>query len=151
MIQFKDIGTLFNLACGFISIVFSLQGNFFWAANTIFIAYFFDSIDGSIAKLIGRPNRFGEEFDNLCDGFSFGVAPAFLVYAVFGEYHPALGYVLGFWLIACSTIRYARFALIKESLPGYFFGLPRPASALMIAAMVNSSVFKNHHLFIPGA
>ncbi len=151
MLQIKDSVTLLNLAAGFVSIVLSLQGNTFWGANTLFIAYFFDTIDGSVAKLLGKANRFGEELDNLSDGFSFGVAPAFLVFAVFKEYHPALGYGLGFWIVACSTIRYARFSLIKESLPGYFFGLPRPASALMIAAMVNSSVFKDYRLFIPGA
>ncbi len=143
--------TLLNLACGFVSIILSLQGNIFWAANTIFIAYFFDTIDGSVAKLLGKANLFGAELDNLTDGFSFGVAPGFLVFAVFKGFHPAVAYFLGFWLIACSTIRYARFSLIKASLPGYFFGLPRPASALMIAAMVNSRVFQHFHLFISGA
>lgn len=150
MLQLKDIVTLLNPLCGFASIVLSIQGQTYWAAGLIFVAYFFDAIDGSVAKLLGQSNRFGAELDNACDTFSFGIAPAILVYAVFRPYHPWLGYGLGFWLILCGIIRTARSNLTQASYEGYFLGLNRPVSAMLIAAMVNLTLFRRHDLIIPG-
>lgn len=151
MLQIKDLVTLLNPAFGFASIILSIQGNTVWAAGLIFVAYFFDAIDGSVAKLLGKANRFGAELDNACDTFSFGISPAILVYAVFKVYHPWLGYGLGFWLILCGIIRTARSSLTQASYEGYFLGLNRPVSAMLIAAMVNMDVFRRHDLYIPGA
>jgi len=151
MFRWKDVITLLNPCAGFISIVLSFRGNTYWAASAIFIAYFFDAIDGSIAKLTKTSNRFGAELDSVCDSFSFGVAPAFLVFAVFKEFRPWLGYLLGIWLIVGGLIRSARSNLNKEGLPGYFIGLQRPISAMMIAAMINSSFFNHYKLFVPGS
>ncbi|MBI4412526.1 MAG: CDP-alcohol phosphatidyltransferase family protein [Deltaproteobacteria bacterium] len=151
MIRFKDLITLLNPCAAFISIVLSLRGDIFWAATTIFIAYFFDAIDGSYAKLTKTGNRFGAELDSACDSFSFGVAPAFLVFAVFGKFHPWLGYFLGLWLIVTGQIRSARSNMGKEGLPGYFIGLQRPVSAMMIAALINSSLFTINRFWIVGA
>lgn len=151
MLRFKDLITLLNLLGGFVSILLSIQGDIFWAATTIFIAYFFDAIDGSVAKLTKTSNRFGAFLDSVCDNFSFGIAPAFLVYAAFREFHPWLASVLSFWLILCTTLRSVRSILYQMSLPGYFLGLNRPVSAMMIAALINSTLFRSGAFFVPAA
>ncbi len=151
MIRLKDLVTLLNLVAGFFSILLGFQGEIWWSATMIFVAYFFDAVDGSFAKLTGTSNRFGAELDSACDNFSFGIAPAFLVVAAFRPSHPWLGVGLGLWLVTCSTIRQARSNLTKASYPGYFFGLNRPVSAMIIAALINSMFFNRNGFLVPNA
>lgn len=151
MLQIKDIVTLLNPLFGFASIILSIQGDTAWAAALISIAYFIDLIDGSIVRLLGTANRFGAALDDACDTFSFGIAPAIFVYAVFKEYNFWLGCGLGFWLILCGIIRTARSNLAQTSYKGYFLGLIRPVSAMLIASMVSMTVFQRYGLFVPGA
>ncbi|HNX04310.1 MAG TPA: CDP-diacylglycerol--serine O-phosphatidyltransferase [Opitutales bacterium] len=110
----------------------------------------FDSLDGRLARLGGQESLFGKEFDSLADIVTFGIAPALLV--MFMLLSPTqdlpvfrlLGWVIGFFYLACSAIRLARFNVITspllkpdERLPKYdFLGLPVPAAAGTIASIV---------------
>lgn len=110
----------------------------------------FDSLDGRLARLGGQESLFGKEFDSLADIVTFGVAPALLV--LFMLLSPTqdlpmyrlLGWIIGFFYLACSAIRLARFNVITspllkpdDRLPKYdFLGLPVPAAAGTIASIV---------------
>lgn len=143
-----------NLLCGYYAVVASLVGtpdDLNRAAKAIGLAILFDSLDGRIARMTGTNTEFGVQFDSLADVVSFGVAPAILAYAwgirsVTGM-NPEAVHQLGlfawvcclFFLICCAW-RLARFN-VKGMAPGgskYFVGMPTPAAAGVIAAVVHA-------------
>src|SRR6266481_265885 len=142
-----------NLLCGYYAIVASLVGapdDFNRAAKAIGLAILFDSLDGRVARMTGTNTEFGVQFDSLADVVSFGVAPAILAYAwgirsVTAMNPEALhqlglfGWVCCLFFLICCAWRLARFN-VKGMAPGgskYFVGMPTPAAAGVIAALVH--------------
>ncbi|MCS7041367.1 MAG: CDP-diacylglycerol--serine O-phosphatidyltransferase [Bryobacteraceae bacterium] len=126
------------------------------AAKVIGIAVFFDGLDGRIARLTNTTSEFGRELDSLADVISFGIAPAILAF-VFGfqfldpsappeirKYVLQAGYFILFMFVCCGSMRLARFNITTNPVPRnpgrpdrkYFVGLPIPAAAGMVAAVV---------------
>jgi CDP-diacylglycerol---serine O-phosphatidyltransferase len=145
--------TVANLLCGYYAVLATLDGRFADfdnAAIAIGIAYAFDAMDGRIARSMGTESAFGREFDSLADVVSFGIAPALLAYAwgvralaaanASDSLHlTPLGWLMGFFFVACCAWRLARFN-IQGMAPGgnrYFVGMPTPAAAGMIASTVH--------------
>ncbi len=149
-----SVFTVANLLCGYYAVVASLAGTmheFDHAAKAIGYAILFDSLDGRVARLTGTNTEFGKQFDSLADVVSFGIAPAVLAYAWGVKSLPAQGSVsvqqlsqLG-WLcclifLICCAWRLARFN-VQGMAPGssrYFVGMPTPAAAGVIAAIVHA-------------
>jgi CDP-diacylglycerol--serine O-phosphatidyltransferase len=124
------------------------------AARAIGVAILFDSVDGRVARAMGTTSEFGKQFDSLADVISFGIAPALLAY-VWGVRSMAsieapqalhlvqLGWLVGFFFAVCCAWRLARFN-IQGMAPGggrFFVGMPTPAAAGMIAAVVHFVVY----------
>jgi len=127
------------------------------AAKAIGIAVFTDGVDGRIARATGATSEFGKEIDSLADCITFGVAPATLAFAWgirtpemmeglwLAQYLPSLGYFIAFLYLTCGAARLARFNVQKNPRPknpgrpgrGYFVGLPIPAAAGMLAAVIH--------------
>jgi CDP-diacylglycerol--serine O-phosphatidyltransferase len=145
--------TVANMLCGYYAILATLDGRFLdfdRAACAIGFAYLFDSMDGRVARMMGTESAFGREFDSLADVVSFGIAPAFLMYAwairgITAGIAPEwlhlkeLGWLIGFAFAVCCAWRLARFN-IQGMAPGgnrYFVGMPTPAAAGMLAAIVH--------------
>jgi CDP-diacylglycerol--serine O-phosphatidyltransferase len=155
--------TVANMLCGYYAILATLDGRFVdfdRAACAIGFAYLFDSMDGRVARMMGTESAFGREFDSLADVVSFGIAPAILMYAwairgltvgalpgigVLPAIPPEwlhlkeLGWLIGFSFAVCCAWRLARFN-IQGMAPGgnrYFVGMPTPAAAGMLAAIVH--------------
>jgi CDP-diacylglycerol--serine O-phosphatidyltransferase len=149
-----SILTVANLLCGYYAILATLDGrptDLDYAARAIGFAIIFDSLDGRVARAMGTNSEFGKQFDSLADVISFGMAPAFLAYAwgvkiaanapgVPGAgYLIQLGWLIGFFYLCCCAWRLARFN-IQGMAPGgsrFFAGMPTPAAAGMIAAVVH--------------
>ena len=144
--------TVANLLCGYYASIASLIGgneNLDHAAKAIGIAIVFDALDGRVARLTGTTTEFGVQFDSLADVVSFGIAPAILAYAwgyrsLSGQGSEAfLGHFA--WLcclafLICSAWRLARFN-VQGMAPGgskNFVGMPTPAAAGMVAAIVHA-------------
>lgn len=142
-----------NLLCGYYAVVAALMGgweNFDHAAKAIGFAILFDSLDGRIARLTGTSTEFGVQFDSLADVVSFGVAPAVLAYAwgfrslqglqgIGADQLGHFGWILCLIFLICCAWRLARFN-IQGMAPGSsknFVGLPTPAAAGVIAALVH--------------
>jgi len=126
-----------NIFCGFLSLDASARGAFETAAILIFVAAFFDGIDGRVARLTGTTSAFGEQLDSLCDVVSFGVAPGFLVYnwglSAFGR----AGLLVSFLFAACGASRLARFNVqIHVVDKRWFVGLPIPSAAGALCGLV---------------
>jgi len=129
--------TLGNLFMGFWSIIRSIGGEYAGAAQLIGLAAVFDMLDGRIARLTGTSSEFGAELDSLSDVISFGVAPALLAYSWAFAGLPRPGALAGFLFLMCGTLRLARFNVQRTVVDGrYFVGLPIPAAAWQVAAVV---------------
>jgi len=145
--------TVANLMCGYYASVAALVGgkeDFDHAAKAIGIAILFDSLDGRIARMTGTNTEFGTQFDSLADVVSFGIAPAILAYAWGYRYAFAgipdiqmlgeVAWVFCLTFLVCSAWRLARFN-VKGMEPGgnkNFVGMPTPAAAGVVAAVVHS-------------
>ena len=128
------------------------------AAKTIGIAAAMDWLDGGIARLTNTTSEFGRELDSLADIISFGIAPAILAYtwgvqfintslgAWWLDQFRRAGTFFAFFFLVCGAARLARFNISKNPQPRnpgkpnrkYFVGLPIPAAAAMVAAVVYS-------------
>jgi len=127
--------TIMALFCGFYSIIAAEEGNYDFAAYAILAAFFFDGIDGKIARLMNATSDFGIQLDSLSDLVSFGIAPAILLYKWLLMPYGRLGWMAAFLFVACGALRLARFNIQTKRLPSSFFvGLPIPAAAGLIAS-----------------
>jgi CDP-diacylglycerol--serine O-phosphatidyltransferase len=121
-----------------------------YAVYFIFGAAFFDLLDGRLARVGGRESLFGAEFDSLADVISFGMAPALLMFFLILSpsqgvlWFRNIGWFVGFIYLLCAAMRLARFNVItnpylrkgKKELDRDFIGLPVPAAAMTVAALV---------------
>jgi CDP-diacylglycerol---serine O-phosphatidyltransferase len=157
--------TTANMALGFYAMLEVLHATAvdFWhldnAAIAIGFAVLFDGIDGRIARMTGTSSDFGRELDSLADAITFGVAPALLAWTWGFHLMPTvlltqgqwqikltqLGAVASFLFLIAGASRLARFNITtnpQPSNPGrpgkkYFVGMPIPAGAGVIAAVVH--------------
>jgi CDP-diacylglycerol--serine O-phosphatidyltransferase len=131
--------------------------HFNFAAKAIGFAVVADGLDGRIARMTNTASDFGRELDSLADVITFGVAPAVLAWVwgvrmlpQFGnpDLYKALlnwGVIASLLFLVAGASRLARFNIQvnpQPSNPGrpgrkYFVGMPIPAGAGMIAAVVH--------------
>jgi CDP-diacylglycerol---serine O-phosphatidyltransferase len=125
------------------------------AAQFIGWAFVFDALDGRIARMTKTTTEIGVQFDSIADVVTFGIAPAVLAYtwgygSAFREGTDLhnLGWFLSFMFLMCGAFRLARFnvqatrpRVLAEGTPKVdkksFVGLPIPAAAAVIAAIVH--------------
>lgn len=134
-----DIATLMNSACGTTSILASLKyvttAQVFYLNVAIWLlpaAFFFDIIDGKIARWRGTESIFGQELDSLSDIISFGVAPAVLGFAV--GLQGLWDLLILLYFVNCGVLRLARYNVTasknKDStgVVRFFEGTPIPTT-----------------------
>lgn len=157
--------TTANMAFGYYAILETMHATAidFWhldnAAKAIGFAVLFDGLDGRIARMTGTSSDFGKELDSLADVITFGVAPAMLAWTWGFHLMPTVLLTEGKWTfklaqlgaIACflfliaGASRLARFNITSNPQPSnpgrpgkkYFVGMPIPAGAGVIAAVVH--------------
>lgn len=127
------------------------------AARAIGWAVLFDMLDGRIARMTKTTTEIGVQLDSLADVVTFGIAPAVLAYAwgygsalQEGSDLHKLGWFLSFMYLMCGVFRLARFnvqaarpRILAEGTPKLdkknFIGLPIPAAAALIVAIIHFS------------
>ena len=129
-----NLFTTAGIFAGFYAIVAALQGVFDLAAMAIFIAMLLDGLDGPIARLTNTESEFGAQYDSLSDMVSFGIAPALVVYSWGLAPLGKLGWIATFFFVAATAMRLARFNTQEDKC--FFYGIPSPAAAGMIASIV---------------
>jgi len=156
--------TTANIAAGYYAILQTVLGftgeawHLDHAAKAIGFAVLFDGLDGRIARMTGTDSDFGKELDSLADVIAFGVAPALLAWmwgfhflpvgTIAPELHlkiAELGSIACFAFLMAGASRLARFNITKNPQPSnpgrpgkkYFVGMPIPAGAGVIAAIVH--------------
>src|SRR3989442_5144910 len=156
--------TTANIAAGYYAILQVTHGSvaepwhFDFAAKAIGLAVLFDGLDGRIARMTHTSSDFGRWLGSLADVITFGVAPAMLAWMWgfrqlpqdLGEMRTKLlqlGAVASFLFLMAGASRLARFNIAKNPQPSnpgrpgkkYFVGMPIPAGAGVIAAIVHYS------------
>jgi CDP-diacylglycerol--serine O-phosphatidyltransferase len=159
--------TTANIAMGYyaiLEVMHSSPGEYWHldnAAKAIGFAVFFDGLDGRIARMTGTTSDFGRELDSLADAITFGVAPAMLAWTwgfflmppmLLADWHnnwnvklTQLGAIASFLFLVAGVSRLARFNITSNPQPSnpgrpgkkYFVGMPIPAGAGVIAAVVH--------------
>jgi CDP-diacylglycerol---serine O-phosphatidyltransferase len=159
--------TTANIAMGYYAILQVTHAtsaepwHFDFAAKAIGFAVLFDGLDGRIARMTHTSSEFGRELDSLADVVTFGVAPAMLAWMWGFRQLPALlsspdltgkmiqlGAIASFLFLMAGASRLARFNITSNPQPSnpgrpgkkYFVGMPIPAGAGVIAAVVHSSL-----------
>ena len=129
------------------------------AAIAIGFAVLFDGLDGRMARMTNTSSDFGKELDSLADVITFGVAPAMLAWTWGFHLMPMPPFPLPSGTSSCSNwarlpaflflmagaSRLARFNITSNPQPSnpgrpgqkYFVGMPIPAGAGVIAAVVH--------------
>lgn len=140
-----NLFTLSNIFCGFFALTLcagepSLT-ELYQAALAICFGFGFDLFDGRVARLTKTQSELGLQLDSLADLITFGAAPALLIYkwglTGFGTW----GVFVAFLFLAAGALRLARFNVLaarkQDDGPSPFFlGLPIPAAAAVIVALV---------------
>jgi len=167
MYVLPSLFTTANVALGYYAILEVMHATLseYWhldnAAKAIGFAVLFDGLDGRIARMTGTTSDFGRELDSLADVITFGVAPAMLAWTWGFHLMPPvvltqwqwhiklaqLGAIASFLFLIAGASRLARFNITtnpQPSNPGrpgkkYFVGMPIPAGAGVIAAVVHFS------------
>jgi CDP-diacylglycerol---serine O-phosphatidyltransferase len=161
MYLLPSLFTTANIAAGYYAILQVVHGSVTepWhldnAAKAIGLAMVFDMLDGRIARMTGTNSDFGRELDSLADVITFGVAPALLAWMWGFRLLPAggnlhtkllqLGAIASFLFVMAGASRLARFNITSNPQPSnpgrpgkkYFVGMPIPAGAGVIAAVVH--------------
>lgn len=146
-----SIVTLLSIACGFGSIVISVDNAYIGAAQDyrlaavlLVLAGVFDALDGFVARATNTSSAFGMQLDSIADVMNFGCAPGLLLYCYgfvhLGVQQPTLlrlGGMASFFFVACGALRLARFNVnVGRTDPRYFVGMPITAGAACVASVV---------------
>lgn len=158
--------TIGNILCGFYAVINAVKGYqafntsqmehathlFDNAARAIGYAFLLDGLDGRIARMTKATSEFGVELDSIADVLTFGIAPAVVAYTWGYGSTPGLerlAWGVSFFFLICGALRLARFNVMARAprftVPGsspkldkrYFVGLPIPAAALLLAAIIH--------------
>ncbi len=144
-IGLSDLVSLMNMSCGFLSILMSINHNFYYAAIFMILSLLFDSIDGWVARKTNRLDEyeFGKNIDSLSDIVSFGVSPAIFLYSfslVNAPYLEVPTVLVSLFIIICGILRLTRYNVISNNVEG-FIGFPIPGIAIIIASFYISGLF----------
>lgn len=142
--------TVMNAIMGLLSVWFANQGQVREAYLLLIGAAVFDKLDGAMARKLGltepppgnvKPPRFqlGAVLDDISDGISFCIVPAWIYYLVLSRSDvPAISDLTVFWIASIyavmGIVRLIYFTLDTSPIPGFFKGMPTPAAALLVTA-----------------
>jgi len=127
-----------SVLCGFISLIYSFDGNLQIAANLIFASFVLDGLDGRVARITKTTSEFGAQYDSLADVIAFGIAPSILLYQwflkdinFFINSWLELGVIISSLYLVSVLLRLARFNSSKSN--DFFIGLPCPLAAILVS------------------
>ncbi|CAG1771041.1 CDP-diacylglycerol---serine O-phosphatidyltransferase [uncultured bacterium] len=139
-----SIFTFANMVGGFLAIVYASQGDYSLAGWILVAAAAFDAVDGIAARALKATSTFGVELDSLADVVSFGLAPAYIIYASHLNQTVEFAFVAPILYLVAAGYRLARF---NAELIGYdkefFYGLPAPLAAMTVTFFIIAYPDKN--------
>lgn len=149
MFILPNLFTVSSIFCGFYGAVTAAAAGpdddrlLYRACIAVLFAMVFDAVDGRVARLTKTQSEFGVQMDSLADVISFGAAPALIAWHWGLSAYGTAGLLACFVYCACGAIRLARFNVMAASSGGsgaFFLGLPIPAAAGLLVAVIISSI-----------
>ena len=150
MFILPNLFTVSSIFCGFYGAVTAAGAtgeeagaDLYRACLAVLFAMVFDSVDGRVARLTRTQSDFGVQMDSLADVISFGAAPALIAWHWGLQSYGTVGLLVCFVYTACGAIRLARFNVMAAASHGpsaYFLGLPIPAAAGLLVAVIIASI-----------
>jgi phosphatidylserine synthase len=147
---FPNALTVMNAMMGLLAVFFAYQGKMTESYLLLIGAAVFDKLDGAMARKLGLTDpipgitdrkhvTFGGMMDDIADGLSFCVAPAWICHIILSEHMSPADQPFPLWIAvtiyaAAGFARLIYFTLDKNPIPGFFKGMPTPAAALFVAA-----------------
>lgn len=148
--------TVMNAMMGLLAVFFAYQYRIREAFLLLIGACIFDRLDGYVARKLGltdplpgegeaegagkRRLNLGSILDDLADGVSFCVVPAWIFHILFSDAPeialrglPSPGLVASLYAVA-GIARLIYFTLDKTPIPGFFKGMPTPAAAMAVTS-----------------
>jgi CDP-diacylglycerol--serine O-phosphatidyltransferase len=142
--------TLANLFCGCCALLYTLYWQPEIAVMFTVGSFFFDYLDGMVARALHISSPMGKELDSLADVVSFGVVPGAMLFQLLSSsvcgnlwtaFSPAsiqpqicLAALPAFVLSAFSGLRLAKFNLDTRQ-ANYFIGLSTPACTVFVLGL----------------
>ncbi|MEJ2742434.1 MAG: CDP-alcohol phosphatidyltransferase family protein [Gammaproteobacteria bacterium] len=153
---FPNALTIMNGMMGLLAVFFAYKGRIQEAYLILIGATIFDKLDGALARKLGLTEPLpgstkhitaGSVMDDLADGLSFCIVPAWIFYITLSEVQNSwLNNIIGPIAILYALLGITRlivFLLDKNPIPGFFKGMPVPAAATTVTApliMLNQSL-----------
>jgi len=125
-----------------VALVLVFRNHLEWAAYLVFIAAFFDLLDGMVARMLHVSSPIGKELDSLADVVSFGLVPGAILFKMMqlnvdtlssNESMNSFFQFLPFTVTIFSALRLAKFNIDTRQTDS-FLGLPTPANTLLIVS-----------------
>lgn len=153
---FPNSLTLMNAMMGLLAVFFAYQGKILESYLLIIGAAVFDKLDGAMARKLGLTQpipetdcngngngngsiTFGGILDDIADGVSFCIAPAWIFYITLADSTdphtrslPLAAAAIVYTLAGFARLVY--FTRDPHPIPGIFKGMPTPAAALFVTA-----------------
>jgi len=135
--------TMMNMILGFIAIIYASRGtpkDFAIGGTLVFVASFFDFIDGAAARALGVESAIGVQLDSLADAVAYGIAPGYISYQAFLSGLPEIAFGINWGMLIapifpiCAMYRLAKFNVGEPDFSG-FKGLPSPAAGIFISSI----------------
>lgn len=128
-----NLFTLGNLLCGsYVVLDVARNGNANAVVFLLFVAGFFDLLDGAVARALKVSGEMGKQLDSLADVISFGLAPSVIIFSMLENKLPFewqwIKY-LAFINVACAAWRLAKFNISTDQ-TNDFTGMPSPSNGL---------------------
>lgn len=132
-----------NLVCGAVALLLLADRpieTMGYLPGLLFLAAFFDLLDGAVARALGVSGEMGKQLDSLADVISFGLVPTFIVYRLLESALPPEWVHLR-WIsvvhVCAAAYRLARFNISTDQTTD-FLGMPSPAHGLFWASVALS-------------
>ena len=129
-----NLFTLANLTCGVLGIVILFEGDLIKAAYLIWIAAFFDFMDGFLARVLNLQSEIGKQLDSLADLVTFGVLPSLIYYSLLKDQFSYPIEYLSFIVAILSALRLAKFNT-DNSQAQVFRGLTTTANGILASSV----------------
>lgn len=141
--QIPNLITLCNLLCGVLATGYAVAGQLDTAAFFVLLGIVFDFFDGLAARLLHVASPLGKELDSLADVVTSGVAPGFMLLAIFQGAGWGMWAYLALLIPLFSAYRLAKFNIDTRQSHS-FLGLPVPSNALIWVSL--GAVYSNSAL-----
>jgi len=144
--------TLAGVGCGFAALILLVQGRYVAGMLWMFLAVFFDGIDGKVASMLNAKSELGAVLDSKADVVSFAVLPGVAAYLFFhrspdhGMLVEIAAWTTGIGYTCAGIFREVRFMVSQtdRTRSEGFIGLPiAPPAGLIVAMLALANLFPN--------